>query len=98
MPPSSIDALVVKTQADHPSSLERRSIPLPSPGDRQLLVRVSHVAQNPTDVQSLDTSAFPDGAVLGCDFVGTVEQTGPGVTRFSRGDTVAGLIWGGETS
>ncbi|KAH7362620.1 chaperonin 10-like protein [Plectosphaerella cucumerina] len=97
MPPSSAEALVVKTNGSAASTLERRSIPIPSPGEHQVLVRISYVAQNPTDVQSLDTKAFDDGAVLGCDFVGTVEQLGPGVSRFSKGDTIAGLIWGGET-
>jgi NADPH:quinone reductase-like Zn-dependent oxidoreductase len=113
MPPSSAEALVVKTNGSAASTLERRSVPVPSPGEHQVLVRISYVAQNPTDgtvppdlspylsltppVQSLDTKAFDDGAVLGCDFVGTVEQLGPGVSRFSKGDTIAGLIWGGET-
>lgn len=47
-------------------------------------------------MQSLNTKTFDDGAVLGCDFIGTVEQLGPGASRFSQVDTIAGLIWGGE--
>jgi NADPH:quinone reductase-like Zn-dependent oxidoreductase len=47
-------------------------------------------------VQSLDGNAFGDGTVLGCDFVGTVEQVGQNTTRAKKGDTIAGLIWGGE--
>lgn len=47
-------------------------------------------------VQSLDSNAFGVGAVLGCDFVGVVEETGSDVTRITKGTTVAGLIWGGE--
>ncbi|VUC34864.1 unnamed protein product [Clonostachys rosea] len=72
------------------------SLPIPIPGEHQLLVKVSHVAQNPTDVQSFDKNAFGDGAVLGCDFVGTVESIGQAVNRFKPGDVIAGLIWGGE--
>lgn len=35
--------------------------------------------------------------MLGCDFTGTVEKVGSKVTRFSKGATVAGLIWGGTS-
>ncbi|KAF4426982.1 Zinc-type alcohol dehydrogenase-like protein [Colletotrichum fructicola Nara gc5] len=48
------------------------------------------------NVQSFDGNAFGDGAVLGCDFVGTVEETGDQVNKLKKGDTIAGLIWGGE--
>ncbi|KAF4890770.1 Zinc-type alcohol dehydrogenase-like protein [Colletotrichum fructicola] len=47
-------------------------------------------------IQSFDGNAFGDGAVLGCDFVGTVEETGDQVNKLKKGDTIAGLIWGGE--
>lgn len=46
-------------------------------------------------VQSFDSNAFGDGAVFGCDFTGVVEDVGNEVTRASKGDVVAGLIWGG---
>lgn len=46
-------------------------------------------------VQSFDNNAFGDGAVLGCDFTGTVEEIGSSVTRLQKGDKVAGLVWGG---
>ncbi|KAK6837501.1 hypothetical protein RU639_000987 [Aspergillus parasiticus] len=77
--------------------LVKESIPVPAPGPGQVLVKVSHVAQNPTDVQSFDSNAFGDGTVLGCDFVGEVVQIGVGVTRLTKGDIVGALIWGGET-
>ncbi|KAF4829750.1 Zinc-type alcohol dehydrogenase-like protein [Colletotrichum tropicale] len=48
------------------------------------------------NVQSFDGNAFGDGAVLGCDFVGTVEETGDQVNKLNKGDIIAGLIWGGE--
>lgn len=47
-------------------------------------------------VQSLDSNAFGDEAVLGCDFVGTVEDVGGEVTKAAKGDMVAGLVWGGK--
>lgn len=48
-------------------------------------------------VQSLDSDAFGDDAVFGCDFVGTVERTGDKVSRIKAGDVIAGLIWGGQS-
>lgn len=47
-------------------------------------------------MQSFDSNAFGDGAILGCDFVGTVTETDKGVTRAAKGDVIAGLIWGGK--
>ncbi|KAF0327177.1 hypothetical protein GQ607_005660 [Colletotrichum asianum] len=88
-------ALVVEVPNGKPS-LVRKSIPIPLPASNQALVKISHIAQNPTDVQSFDGNAFGDGAVLGCDFAGTVEETGDQVNKLNKGDTTAGLIWGGE--
>jgi len=39
-----------------------------------------------------------DGAVFGCDFAGTVDVAGKSVSRLSKGDPIAGLIWGGGSS
>jgi D-arabinose 1-dehydrogenase-like Zn-dependent alcohol dehydrogenase len=96
--PDTCTAIVI----DSSHALSRASILVPTPGPGQALVRVSHAAQNPTDVQSLDSRAFEPGAVLGCDFVGTVVKLGPPRTdepdkrRLNVGDVIAGLIWGGE--
>ena len=49
-------------------------------------------------VQSLDKNAFGDDAILGCDFVGVVEELGPKVSNVRVGEHVAGLIWGGQNS
>lgn len=53
-----------------------------------------HVVQ----VFGFDANSYEDGAVLGCDFAGTVEEVGSDVTRLSKGDVVAGIIWGGKMS
>ncbi|RDW76838.1 zinc-binding alcohol dehydrogenase family protein [Aspergillus mulundensis] len=87
-------ALVVRV--DGSPRLSKEDIPRPRPSPNQVVVKLSHVAQNPTDVQSFDGNAFGDGAVLGCDFVGEVIDLGSGVTRLAKGDVVAGLVWGGE--
>ncbi|RJE27148.1 Alcohol dehydrogenase GroES-like domain protein [Aspergillus sclerotialis] len=91
MAPTTATALVTRG-----GKLSKETIPVPTPGEHQVLVKVSYVAQNPTDVQSLDANAFGDDAVLGCDFVGTVEMTGDKVSRIKAGTVIAGLIWGGE--
>ncbi|OBT54774.1 hypothetical protein VE04_03464 [Pseudogymnoascus sp. 24MN13] len=88
-------ALVTRVSGDM-STMELAEIPIPKLAQNQVLIRVGSIAQNPTDVQSLDSSAFGDGAVLGCDFVGTVEELGNAVSSLKIGDRVAGLIWGGE--
>jgi NADPH:quinone reductase-like Zn-dependent oxidoreductase len=60
-------------------------IPIPGPGT--ILCRVHSVALNPYDALVLDNSPTK-GAVGGCDFAGTVEEVGEGVTRFKVGDRV----------
>ncbi|KAH8433044.1 zinc-binding alcohol dehydrogenase family protein [Aspergillus melleus] len=89
-------SLVVRVPEGGSPKLVLEDLPVPSPGSGQVLVKLSHVAQNPTDVQAFDSNAFGDGSVLGCDFVGEVVELGEGVTRLAKGDIVAGLIWGGE--
>lgn len=89
-------ALIQRVKDGDKPRLVREPVPIPQPGPHEVLVKVSHVGQNPTDVQSLDSNAFGDGTVLGCDFVGTVEKLGAEVSRAKEGDTIAGLIWGGE--
>ncbi|KAI9147487.1 zinc-binding dehydrogenase family oxidoreductase [Paramyrothecium foliicola] len=88
--PPTMTALVARH-----GQLVKETIPTPTPTDHKVLVQVAYVAQNPTDVQSFDSNAFGDGAVLGCDFVGKVVQTSAGVSRVKNDDVVAGLIWGG---
>ncbi|KAL4998632.1 putative zinc-binding dehydrogenase family oxidoreductase [Aspergillus recurvatus] len=89
-------ALVVRVVDGKSSRLCKEEIPRPRPGESQVLVKLSHAAQNPTDVQSFDSNAFGDGAVLGCDFVGEVIELGSKVTRLAKGEIIAGLVWGGE--
>ena len=45
-------------------------------------------------MQSLDGNVFGKGAVLGCDFTGTVEKLGEKVATAKVGHQIAGLIWG----
>ncbi|KAI4728875.1 NAD(P)-binding protein [Aureobasidium sp. EXF-10728] len=95
----------VQRERDGKQVLAReQGIQLPSREAHQSLVSVQYVAQNPTDgilfslsaLQTLDSNAFGDGTVLGCDFVGTVEEPGKEAKNLSKGDVIAGLIWGAE--
>ncbi|PMD36243.1 GroES-like protein [Hyaloscypha variabilis F] len=95
MASSTCKALVTRIDGDK-SIMDLKHISIPILGPHQVLVRVASVAQNPTDVLSLDFNGFGNGAVLGCDFTGTVEKLGDNVTRVNVGDRIAGLIWGGE--
>ncbi|OAL46974.1 GroES-like protein [Pyrenochaeta sp. DS3sAY3a] len=94
--PTSMRAYVQHADGSGSAKLALDSVPVPQPASDELLVKISHVGQNPTDVQSLDSNAFGDGSIFGCDFVGTVKQKGDKVTTVSKGDVIAGLVWGGE--
>ncbi|KAM0425066.1 hypothetical protein ACHAPT_009625 [Fusarium lateritium] len=95
MPAQTRKALVIR-ETHGKLSLVQEQLLMPRPGPNQALVKVSTAAQNPTDVLCFDNNIFGNGAVLGCDFAGTVEALGSNVTRLKVGDTIAGLIWGGE--
>ncbi|KAJ5740817.1 hypothetical protein N7493_000689 [Penicillium malachiteum] len=71
------------------------TIPVPKIGDNEILVQVTCVALNPTDFKHIDILS-PRGAVIGCDFAGTVARVGanaPG--NWAVGDRVAGVTHGG---
>lgn len=42
-------ALVVRGSDESSARLSNEEIPIPSPAEHQTLVKISHVAQNPTD-------------------------------------------------
>jgi NADPH:quinone reductase len=72
-------------------------LPVPEPGPGEVLVKVSHSSVNGMDVavatgmvKDLMEHRFP--VVLGKDFAGTVEAVGDGVSAFSEGDSVFGVL------
>ncbi|KAK0647552.1 Enoyl reductase [Lasiodiplodia hormozganensis] len=67
---------IVRETANGPQ-LALEKLPLPEPQTGQALVKIEFTAQNPTDVQSFDSNAFGDGAVLGCDFVEVITVCSP---------------------
>jgi len=74
------------------SNLALAKTAIPQPGQGEILIRVSAVSLNYRDRLVIEQGMgmqldFP--FTPGSDLAGTVEQTGPGVTRFRKGDRVA---------
>lgn len=65
-------------------------IPEPTPGPRDLKVRIEAVSVNPVDTKIRAGVAPPEGSpkILGWDAAGVVTATGPDVTLFRPGDEV----------
>ena len=91
-----------------PDVLQLQEVPKPTPGPRQVLVRVRAVSLNDWDwsyftgkprIYRLMSGLFrPKVQILGSDIAGTVEAVGTEVTRFAPGDEVFGDLshrWGG---
>ena len=72
------------------SSLADIELPTPTPGPRDLLVKVEAVSVNPVDTKRRADPAKTDNAprVLGWDAAGTVAAVGAQVTLFKPGDAV----------
>ncbi|EEQ32050.1 TOXD [Microsporum canis CBS 113480] len=76
-----------------PGRAELVDRPLPMVRDRFMLVKPVAIALNPTDWKHVDAGMV--GAVVGCDYAGTVEAIGKGVRKkFRKGDRVYGVVHG----
>jgi NADPH:quinone reductase-like Zn-dependent oxidoreductase len=80
-----------------PEVVRLASFTLPSPGEDDVLVRVSAASINPVDwkirsgqLRIVTGSKFP--RAMGTDFAGTVEAAGSKVSRFKPGDAVIGAV------
>ncbi|KAF3400952.1 Zinc-binding alcohol dehydrogenase domain-containing protein cipB [Talaromyces pinophilus] len=75
------------------TALKQLNLPIPSPGENELLIRNHAIAANPADYKIRDFPShlkqFP--TVLGSDVCGIVSAVGSGVTKFKVGDRVAGF-------
>jgi len=77
--------------------LDVREVPVPEPGQDQVLVRVKAAGINPGEAKIREgelherwPSTFPSGQ--GTDFAGVVDRVGPGVTAVAPGDDVIGWV------
>jgi len=73
--------------------MEMMELTRPEPGQGELLVRVRAAGVNPLDYKIRDGAVkvllpFSFPLILGTDLAGDVAATGPGVTKFKRGDAV----------
>ncbi|WVW83493.1 hypothetical protein I302_105514 [Kwoniella bestiolae CBS 10118] len=91
--PQTMKAIVEDQQANWVTL--KNDIPVPSPGDNEVLIKVEYAAQNPGDWK-LAAWISLDGALHGCDFVGTVVKLGSNLrTSLELEDRIAGMILGG---
>jgi len=67
---------------------------MPTLGDKNIIIKTEAIALNPTDFKHMAGIA-QEGAVIGCDFCGIVDQAGKSVTDVKKGDRVAGFVRGG---
>ncbi|RYP06669.1 hypothetical protein DL765_009403 [Monosporascus sp. GIB2] len=69
-----------------------QDVPIPKLRDGWVLVKVNAIGLNPTDWKHVDYGAAEAGCRLGCDYAGVVESIGSGVTKFKKGDRIAGAV------
>lgn len=77
-----------------PRALHDITLPIPSPGPRDLRVAVRAISVNPVDTKVRNGVAVTEPRVLGWDAVGIVDAVGSEVSLFQPGDAVfyAGAI------
>lgn len=80
------------TQEDHKVAVQEIDIPTPAEGE--ILVKVTYVAQNPTDWKA--ARGAPPGRIVGCDFAGTIADANGSSWR--EGQRVAGFVQGTSTN
>src|SRR5215510_15245606 len=69
-------------------------VPRPAPAAGELLIRVAASGVGPWDAlirEGKSKVSPPPPLTLGSDLSGVVEETGPGVTQFNKGDEVYGV-------
>jgi NADPH:quinone reductase-like Zn-dependent oxidoreductase len=87
---------LIATEYGTPEVLRVAELPVPTPGEGEILVRVAAAGLNPADLRLLsgvmrDAAPLRFPHVLGSDFAGSVVGVGPGAGRFRVGDEVFGF-------
>ncbi len=91
---------IVHTKYGPPEVAKLMEVPMPLPKDNEVLIRVYASTVNRTDAGFRSAQYFvsrfwsglfrPKYQTLGCEFAGTIEKIGRGVTTFKKGDKVFG--------
>jgi NADPH:quinone reductase-like Zn-dependent oxidoreductase len=99
--PRGVAARVMKAIRIHAfggeDALQLEELPLPAPGDGEMLVRIHAASVNPVDAK-IRAGSYPAVKedqlpyTLGRDLSGTIEKLGPGTKGFRRGDAVFAYI------
>jgi NADPH:quinone reductase len=95
--PDSMTAIAI-TRPGGPEVLEPVTLPVPRPGDGEVLVAVAAAGVNRPDVlQRQGGYAPPPGApeTPGLEIAGEIVAVGPGVQRYREGDQICALVAGG---
>lgn len=80
-----------------PETMQLEEVPVPAPGNDQLLVRVQMAGVNPADYKMREGKMGTKRAMpftLGLDFAGTVESVGASVSDYRAGEAVFGSTLG----
>ena len=79
---------------ENPAPLQAADWPVPQPGEREILVRVSACGVCHTELDEIEGRTPPPRlpVIPGHEVVGTVERAGPGCSRFELGKRV-GIGW-----
>jgi propanol-preferring alcohol dehydrogenase len=84
---------IVKSLEENPEPLELADLPIPEPGFGEILVRVRACGICRTELDEIEGRIRPKLPVIpGHQIVGIVEGSGPGTSRFERGERV-GIAW-----
>jgi NADPH2:quinone reductase len=95
--PDTMTAIAI-TRPGGPEVLEPVTLPVPRPGDGEILLAVAAAGVNRPDVlQRQGGYAPPPGApeTPGLEIAGDVVAVGPGVKRYREGDRICALVAGG---
>ncbi len=57
-------------------SVDEFILQVPEYGPKDLLIKVTHAAQNPTDWKHVHYGLATSGSIVGCDFAGEVVEVG----------------------
>jgi putative PIG3 family NAD(P)H quinone oxidoreductase len=96
--PETMTAILIEGKGGGPEVLKPGTRPVPSPKDRELLIKVTTAGVNRPDVlQRSGNYPPPPGAsdIPGLEIAGEVVAAGPGASRYRIGDRICALVTGG---